>query len=900
VFAASPSDVAEHREALREVIHDLNENVASDRGLVLEFVTWANVSGDMGRAEQIILDQIGEFDVFIGIMGRRFGTATGKYNAGTEEEFHTAYNRWEKYRTPRILFYFRVGNVPAPDTAEEVRQLHKVLKFRRAVAKRGLVTKYKTKQELVNLVRRDLTKALYDIDNSAIGTGSTKAETPASAGDYQDIQIPPPANETAALHQLRAPVGDFVGREQQIESLISALRRDDSRVRVASISGMGGIGKTELALLVASRLIGDYPDAQFFINLKGTDPNPLSQQEVMAACIRAFLHAGASLPEDLDQLSKLYRSQLNRKHVLLLLDNAADSAQVRHLIPPTGCAMLVTSQQAITVAGMTLFPLNPLPPEQAQKLLLKIAPRTKAAAKKICELCDYLPLAIRATGSLLNITPDLSPATYANQLKNERKRLERIGEEGVEIGVEASFNLSYARLSPEAARVFRLLSVFPSSFDAAAEEAVCADSNHEQLTDLLKRSLVLYDSSTNRYRLLDLTRLFADAKLREGDRRVGQKQFTMRRHAEYFLATAEIVEPQLGGTELRKHMEWFKAEQDNMRAALSWCLEHDAEMALRFAYSLSSFWNMLGQLSEERQALNDALLAATTGLAKRWMRALGRAAVRQFSLKQAKSYAETHLELSRLTKDLWEETWALQNLGRIAQAQGRLAEARELHEKALKLFQRLKDQRGMAMTLLNLCVVALDQEELDSARTFATKSLKLCKQVGDRGDLPIAGSYLAFLLHRDGKEVEAEKLISESVEMLRMDERQSWLPWGLHWKGRIEIGRGDFKTAYDSQTESLTRFQTNQDIDGKIRSLLAFSWLCARKKLWERAATLLAAEVAQRSQQHLPTAPDWRREIKFINTGARRSLGHTAYEKACTAGKRMTLDQAVAYALRTI
>ncbi len=188
VFAASPSDVENHREALREVIDELNQSVAADRGFVLQFMTWLDVAGDMGRPEQVILDQIGEFDIFIGIMARRFGTVTGKYEAGTEEEFYTAYQRWEESEThtPRILFYFKEGKDNLPNTQEEVEQLSKVLTFRGTVEKLGLVKRYNTKQKLLSLVRRDLTKVLSELDNGA-AVESKKVEKLSSAGDYWEI-----------------------------------------------------------------------------------------------------------------------------------------------------------------------------------------------------------------------------------------------------------------------------------------------------------------------------------------------------------------------------------------------------------------------------------------------------------------------------------------------------------------------------------------------------------------------------------------------------------------------------------------------------------------------------------------------------------------------------------------
>jgi hypothetical protein len=383
-----------------------------------------------------------------------------------------------------------------------------------------------------------------DVSGSNIITGVEEAAVVGSKVDGDVVardkitqtiyQAASPA--ATALHQLRAPVGDFVGREREIEALIDALR-SGRRACISGISGMGGIGKTELALLVAERLSSEYPDAQFFVNLQGTDPNPRRPEEVLATFIRAFVGLEAALPDNLDQLTQLYLSQLSGKRVLVLLDNAADSTQVRPLLPPKGCAALVTSRHALTLPGIIPLMLNTLTAPEARELLLEIAPQAEPVADQVCYLCGYLPLAIRAAGSLLALTIDLDSADYAGQLKDERTRVERLGTEGVEIGFEASFNLSYARLASEAARVFRKSAMFSGSFDATAAEVVCADPGHVHLSDLVRRNLVLYDSSTKRYRLHDLARLFADSRLSDAELVEAQRQHAT--HYRTVLAAAD-------------------------------------------------------------------------------------------------------------------------------------------------------------------------------------------------------------------------------------------------------------------------------------------------------------------------------------------------------------------------
>jgi tetratricopeptide (TPR) repeat protein len=562
-----------------------------------------------------------------------------------------------------------------------------------------------------------------DVTNSNIFTGDIKIELPV----------------TTALHQLRPPLGDFVGREREIDTLINALRRE-SRACITGISGMGGIGKTELALLVAERLRDDYPDAQFFINLQGTDANPRSPQDVMATCIRAFLGPKAQLPEDPEQLSHLYRSELSGKRMLLVLDNAADSAQVRPLLPPIGCAVLVTSRQSVALPGMTPLMLHPLTEKEARQLLLEIAPRAEPGAEQICKLCGYLPLALRAAGSLLAITADLDPIDYAAELQDERSRLERISTEGVEIGVAASFNLSYARLTSDSARVFRLLSVFPSTFDAAAEEFVCADAGHVQLSDLVRRSLVLYDESTKRYRLHDLARLFADAKLSVEERAVGLKRHAT--HYMYVLSAANALY-QEGGAAVARGLALFDLEWGNVQAAHAWVeaqsVETDEDVVrIGMAYPLvCTNLLLLRQHPRDRIRWFEVALAAARRIRHREgesiaLGSLGLAYAYLGQNKRAIQFHNQHLTIAREIGDRKSEAMVLGNLGLVYADLGEIERAIGFHEQNLRIAREIGDRRGEGSALNNLGTTYAQLGNPKRAIQCYEHQLTIVREIGDR------------------------------------------------------------------------------------------------------------------------------------------------------------------------
>lgn len=187
IFGASPEDVSKDREALREIAAELNRGAAKDRGFIIEVVTWNDVPPDMGRAEDVILNWIGQFDIFVGIMGRRFGTDTGKYGAGTEEEFSIAYDRWATtgQKRPRLLFYFDDQLVAPPRNQEEVAQWGKVIQFKHEVRKLGLVREYKGHEDFKIHVRRDLEDVIRRMEQ--IPNRPLDAEPSSLKGQYWPV-----------------------------------------------------------------------------------------------------------------------------------------------------------------------------------------------------------------------------------------------------------------------------------------------------------------------------------------------------------------------------------------------------------------------------------------------------------------------------------------------------------------------------------------------------------------------------------------------------------------------------------------------------------------------------------------------------------------------------------------
>ncbi|MGC9515399.1 ATP-binding protein, partial [Methanocrinis sp.] len=357
-----------------------------------------------------------------------------------------------------------------------------------------------------------------------------------------------------------------MGRDEDITEILSGF---EGGAVIAGLRGMGGVGKTALALVLVERLAESYPDGQIFVDLKGTDKNhtdknPLTSAEAMAQVVRAY-DPDFKIPQNEGELERIYISILHGKRSLLLLDNAASREQVEPLLPPKGCALLVTSRNKFALPGLAEKDLDVLPLDDARKLLLEICERIGDHAEELAKLCGCLPIALRNAASPLREKPNLIVANYIKKLGDARERLEL---------VEASFSLSYDLLTPQLQKLWSMLSVFPADFDLTGAAAVWEMEEipaEDALGDLIRWSLVDFSPSATgeggRYRLHDLARDFAGSRLDPS-----AVDSAGLRHAEHYRDVLSLADKSFkqgkGGT--LTGLALFDQEKANILAGQSW------------------------------------------------------------------------------------------------------------------------------------------------------------------------------------------------------------------------------------------------------------------------------------------------------------------------------------------
>jgi hypothetical protein len=336
-----------------------------------------------------------------------------------------------------------------------------------------------------------------------------------------------------SLFQLPPDISDFTGRNAMREELVSlfyAQTESTHAIVLSSITGAGGIGKTALAVHIAHQLARRYSDGQLYVDLRGAGNERFDPYAVLGEFLRALGLEGRSIPENLDERLHLYRTGLAHRHILVVLDNAADESQVRPLLPGSRtCGVLITSRRKLpALEGARSFSLDVLPSADALKLLSKVCAddRIEAepeSAEKIVNICGGLPLAIRIAGGRLAQRAHWRVSHLANILANEQRRLGALKVGDLE--VRSSFALSYNHEDEDIRQLFRLLSLIRTADFAGWVAAPLLDCDQETAEEMVDRLVdaQLLDiagrgvSGETRYRFHDLLRLFASERLAEED-----------------------------------------------------------------------------------------------------------------------------------------------------------------------------------------------------------------------------------------------------------------------------------------------------------------------------------------------------------------------------------------------
>jgi tetratricopeptide (TPR) repeat protein len=667
---------------------------------------------------EVSLKEVDRSHVYVGIFAGRYGSGI------TEAEYRRA-----RERNLPCFIYFKAESAITLDKYEQKqRQRTRLNKLKAELRQAHAIDEFDSPDDLAVKVATALHGWIMDEWLPQFRV--------------QEIAAAPPV--PLALHQLPPPPQDFTGRVAELTELADKI--DQGGATISGLRGQGGVGKTALALKLAEQLKPHYPDAQFYLDLKGaSEQQPLPVSDALSHVIRAY-YPTAKLPEGEADLRALYLSVLNGQRALLLMDNARDAAQVAPLIPPAGCVLLVTSRQHFTLPGLYAKDLDTLPPEDARELLLRIAERIAEHADEIARLCGYLPLALRLAASALAERRNLSAADYVRRLTDAQRRLDLI---------EASLSLSYDLLTPELQKLWRALAVFPATFDDAAAAFVWEieqDAAQDALGDLVNHSLLDFDESTARYSLHDLARLFADHRLSDEERLISQA----RHAAHYFYVLGKVDEFYLqGGDAIMQGLSLFDAEWTNIQAGQTWAASHAdddtaARLCARYPNAGIYVLNLRLHPREQVRWLEEALSAARKSndrsIEGSALGNLGLAYADLGETRRAVEFHERDLAIRREIGDRRGEGNALNNLGIAYAALGETRRAIEFYEQALEIDRETGNRRGEGNVLVCLGSAYLYMRETRRAVEFYEQALEIYREIGDRrgeGDV-LSGLGIAY------------------------------------------------------------------------------------------------------------------------------------------------------------
>jgi predicted ATPase/DNA-binding CsgD family transcriptional regulator len=725
-------------------------------------------------------------------------------------------------------------------------------------------------------------------------------------------------------HNLPAQRSAFVGREHAVVEVKRAM----ATTRVLTLTGVGGSGKTRLALEVARNLAGTYRHGAWLVELAPLTEGALVPQAV-ATALGVREQPGRAL-------SVTLADALSEREMLLMLDNC------EHLVEAAACLVevlldscpdlriLATSREALGIAGEVNWTVPPLSVPDLQhstsveelanfeslRLFVEraryrrpafaLTPQNAKTVAEICRRLDGIPLAIELAAARVGV---LSVDQIVARLEDSLRLLTTGGRTAPprQQTLRGTLDWSYGFLSEPEQILFNRLSIFAGGWTLEAAEAVVAGGALEEedvldrLSDLVNKSLVEAEGGVGealRYRMLEPVRQYGQERLETS----GEADVVRRRHALFFLTLIEESEPRLWGPEEVTWLERLDSENGNLRAALSWALEQaEVELGLRLAAGLRWFWYARGYYGEGRGWLEEVLAkdsrAPRTARA-RALDAVGWLAHDQGDIARTVAAAEEGLKLGAEAEIGGSCAASFRNmLGEAARHRGDYERATELFEEGLAIYRRAADRRGIAWSLGNLANVASDRGDYERAVKLYEKGIALCKALG--GAQPL-GDYLStlgyeFLLQGDYERATA--LNEEAATLLRNQGFRGGLQYALDNLGWAALLRGEHKKAKALHEESLALCKELGDQLVASESLDGLACAAGAEGEAERAARLFGAAQALREAVGYQRTPRESTLRAPYLAAIHSRLDEMTREAAFAQGRKMTLDEAIEYAL---